>query len=378
MFWCDSQSWRDYQDYGDVIVFDSTYKMNHYGMPFIPFVGVNNHRCTTVFSCAIVSDETEGTYMWLLQTFMKAMSQQKPKSIITDGDVVMIRAIRNVLLEVWHHLCSLHIEKICRCTSIISHWRSSDRCYTTPLLMPILRRDGALLSKNGRRRKHKNGWIGCTGKGNFGPPHICLMAFFLGMRSNQRSESLNSCLHLHLGFGMTIVDLVVHYENCIVRLRENEVRDDCTASQSVPVVVTDYREIEEAASCVFTPTNFYILQEEQKKVEELDIFETLVGIESHKFIVAWKNNHKFRFSVEYTPWNSEETIKCSCRRMVQKGLPCKHILHVLNYLKLSEIPKCCVLKRFSTMARDGCLRSTGEICLARVGQVQGSEQGIES
>ena len=40
--------------------------------------------------------------------------------------------------------------------------------------------------------------------------------FFLGMRSNQRSESLNSCLHLHLDGGMTIADLVVHYENCIV------------------------------------------------------------------------------------------------------------------------------------------------------------------
>ncbi|XP_020181693.1 protein FAR1-RELATED SEQUENCE 5-like [Aegilops tauschii subsp. strangulata] len=66
MFWCDAQSRRDYQLYGDVTVFDSTYKMNRYGMPFIPFVGVNNHRCTTVFGCAIVSDETEATYVWLL------------------------------------------------------------------------------------------------------------------------------------------------------------------------------------------------------------------------------------------------------------------------------------------------------------------------
>ena len=59
----------DYLDYGDATVFDSTYKVNRYGMPFIPFVGLNNHRCTTVFACAIVSDETEGTYVWLLETF---------------------------------------------------------------------------------------------------------------------------------------------------------------------------------------------------------------------------------------------------------------------------------------------------------------------
>ena len=62
--------------------------------------------------------------------------------------------------------------------------------------------------------------------------------FFLGMRSNQRSESLNSCLHLHLDGGMTIVDLVVHYENCIVRLHENEAHDDCVSNQSSPPSVT--------------------------------------------------------------------------------------------------------------------------------------------
>ena len=111
MFWCDAQSRRDYQDYGDVVVFDSTYKMNRYGMPFVPFVGVNNHRCTTVFGCAIVSDETEATYVWLLQTFMRANCQQKPKSIITDGDAAMLRAIRSVLSDVLHRICSWHIEK---------------------------------------------------------------------------------------------------------------------------------------------------------------------------------------------------------------------------------------------------------------------------
>lgn len=62
LFWCDAQSRRDYQDFGDVVVFDNTYKMNRYGMPFVPFVGVNHHRRTTVFGCAILTDETEDTY----------------------------------------------------------------------------------------------------------------------------------------------------------------------------------------------------------------------------------------------------------------------------------------------------------------------------
>ena len=111
MFWCDSQSRRDYLDFGDVIVFDSTYKMNRYGMPFIPFIGLNKHRCTTVFGCAVVSDETEDTYVWVLQTFLRAHCQKKPRSVITDGDAAIIRAVRKVLTDVWHRLCSWHIEK---------------------------------------------------------------------------------------------------------------------------------------------------------------------------------------------------------------------------------------------------------------------------
>ncbi|XP_048550526.1 receptor-like protein kinase 5, partial [Triticum urartu] len=111
MFWCDSQSRRDYLDFDDVIVFDSTYKMNRYGMPFIPFIGLNNHRCNTVFGCAVVSDETEDTYVWVLHTFLRAHCQKKPRSVITDGDATMIRAVRKVLTDVWHRLCSWHIEK---------------------------------------------------------------------------------------------------------------------------------------------------------------------------------------------------------------------------------------------------------------------------
>ncbi|XP_048540274.1 protein FAR-RED IMPAIRED RESPONSE 1-like [Triticum urartu] len=97
IFWCDSQSRRDYVDYGDVTVFDSTYRMTRYGMPFIPFVGLNNHRCTTVFGCALVSDETEDTYVWLLQTFLRAHCQKRPRSVITDGDAAMIKAIRKTV-----------------------------------------------------------------------------------------------------------------------------------------------------------------------------------------------------------------------------------------------------------------------------------------
>lgn len=96
-----------------------------------------------------------------------------------------------------------------------------------------------------------------------------------------------------------------------------------------------------------------MLQDDLKKIGGMEIVERMLGLDSQQFVVAWKNNRKSRFWVEYTPANSAETIRCSCRRMIRKGLPCKHIFHVLKFLNISEIPKCCVLLRFTKEATLG-------------------------
>jgi len=38
-----------YKKYGDIVVFDTTYKVNSYEMPFKIFVGMNNHEKTILF-----------------------------------------------------------------------------------------------------------------------------------------------------------------------------------------------------------------------------------------------------------------------------------------------------------------------------------------
>jgi zinc finger SWIM domain-containing protein 3 len=94
LFWSDSLSRRDYEAFGDVVVFDSTYRTNKYNLPFVPFVGLNHHRNTVIFGCGIISHETTEAYEWMLMTFTTAMSQKHPISVITDGDLAMQRAIR--------------------------------------------------------------------------------------------------------------------------------------------------------------------------------------------------------------------------------------------------------------------------------------------
>ncbi|XP_062099958.1 protein FAR1-RELATED SEQUENCE 3-like [Humulus lupulus] len=42
-FWADERSRAIYDEFGDVVSFDTTYLTNKYDMPFAPFVGVNHH-----------------------------------------------------------------------------------------------------------------------------------------------------------------------------------------------------------------------------------------------------------------------------------------------------------------------------------------------
>jgi hypothetical protein len=57
--------------------------------------------------------------------------------------------------------------------------------------------------------------------------------------------------------------------------------------------------------------------------------------------------------VDYWYMNSKIKVKCTCRKMEREGLPCCHILVVLDHLEFSAPPKCCILQRHSKNAKGG-------------------------
>ncbi|KAF1868274.1 hypothetical protein Lal_00018795 [Lupinus albus] len=109
LFWADGCSIFDYSIFGDVLAFDATYGRNKYKFSVVIFSGVNHHKQTTVFGAAVVSNETEETYIWLLEKFLEAMIGKQPKCVITDGDLSMKNAIKRVFPEAHHRLCAWHI-----------------------------------------------------------------------------------------------------------------------------------------------------------------------------------------------------------------------------------------------------------------------------
>nr|XP_048322617.1 protein FAR1-RELATED SEQUENCE 5-like [Ziziphus jujuba var. spinosa] len=121
-FWADSVSRRAYGCFGDVVVFDTTYNTNQYGMIFAPLVGVNNHGQMVLFACAFLSDEKTESFVWLFELLKDSMPTNNPKMIITDQDPAMTKAIVQSLPNTFHRYCSWHIlEKFSTYLNVITY-----------------------------------------------------------------------------------------------------------------------------------------------------------------------------------------------------------------------------------------------------------------
>jgi hypothetical protein len=99
LFWRDSMMMEDYGIFGDIVVFDTTYRTNRYNLICAPIVGINNHWNNCMFGCAFIGDEKIESFVWLLQTFKKSMGGKSPISIFTDQDAAMNNAINQVKIQ---------------------------------------------------------------------------------------------------------------------------------------------------------------------------------------------------------------------------------------------------------------------------------------
>ncbi|XP_074373892.1 protein FAR1-RELATED SEQUENCE 5-like [Apium graveolens] len=111
LVWVDPRSMNAYKNFGDVVTFDPTYRTNRYCMPFIPITGVNHHYQNILFGFALVRDETEASYKWVLRTWLEAVDNKPPRTIITDQHIALGNAIVEVMPmpQTKHTYCTWHI-----------------------------------------------------------------------------------------------------------------------------------------------------------------------------------------------------------------------------------------------------------------------------
>ncbi|XP_028060820.1 protein FAR1-RELATED SEQUENCE 5-like [Camellia sinensis] len=97
----------DYAAFGDVLVFDTTYRTNQYKKPFVILAGVSNHFMTIIFGCALLPDETMEAYTWVLETLMEAMDGQRLISIKNASTNVHIPEFTNDFAQLMLKKCKI-------------------------------------------------------------------------------------------------------------------------------------------------------------------------------------------------------------------------------------------------------------------------------
>ena len=125
--------------------------------------------------------------------------------------------------------------------------------------------------------------------------------YFLGMQSNQRSESLNSRLHVHLNKRMTLTVLTNHVGMCVSNLRKNEQALDAVASHTIPFTQLDAHPLEIDASGVYTPVMFKLVQNNIQYADKLMVakVESAAGMSSYAICRKVTGNVRFHVTCSF-------------------------------------------------------------------------------
>ncbi|XP_057999362.1 protein FAR1-RELATED SEQUENCE 5-like [Hevea brasiliensis] len=213
-----------YQYFGDVITFDTSYKTNKYAMPFAPFTELNHHCQSILFRCALLQDESEQSFIWLFETWLKAMYEKRPISIIIDQDKKVFPTTR-------HCLCLWHIKKkfpeklahIYHKNSTFKH--ELKKCIRESTTVNQFEEDWRdLIVRYGLEKNEwletlhsiRESWI----------PAYKMNTFFARMNTIQRSKSINAFFYSFIDAKTSLQEFVIKYDKAVDSDCDKEIKED--------------------------------------------------------------------------------------------------------------------------------------------------------
>ncbi|XP_073313771.1 protein FAR1-RELATED SEQUENCE 5-like [Primulina huaijiensis] len=354
-FWGDHVSRRAYTAFGDVVVFDTTYNTNEYGMIFAPFVGVNHHHKTIVFGCGFLSDEKTDSFDRLLNKFLEAMPKGAPNLIITDQDPAMTKAIGEVFPKTIHRYCLWHIlnkfpDKLNPVTfrdhyqsikNVIVHSMTSikfERSWEEVMNCANLVENDWLSLMYELRHK----WV----------PTYFNHVFSAGMSSSQRSESSHAFFKKYVCSNNSLMDFIIRFNKALRHQRHNELVADHTDLNERPKVKSNWP-MELQMVNVYTKNKWLEFQNEISLSHGYYVQQASIGIEFGVYNVInflGSSSAKHRL---LTHDIQRDDISCSCMKFQFEGIPCRHMLAFFRINQVFHLHDQYILKRWTKDAKIG-------------------------
>ena len=110
LFFATPRMIRNYELYGNIILIDSTYRVNQYNIPLVVYSGIDASGRNIIFALSLVNDETETTYSWCINEFFSLYIKQ-PHLIVTDQDLALSAVLAKEYSQIIHLLCQWHIKQ---------------------------------------------------------------------------------------------------------------------------------------------------------------------------------------------------------------------------------------------------------------------------
>ncbi|GJR04548.1 protein FAR1-related sequence 3 [Tanacetum coccineum] len=351
VFWADARSRTAYSHFSDAVTLDTMYRVKHYKVPFAPFTGINHHGQTIMFGCALLLDESECTFTWLFKTFLAAMGDRAPVSIITDAEKSVQAAVANVFpgtrhcISKWHvlregherlaHVCHMHPNfqgELYNCINLTETIDEFESAWDVILDRYDLRRDDWMQMLFAMRQQ----WV----------PAYFRDTFFAGIFLNQGFES--SFFDGYVIEHTTLPLFFRQYERALENSFEKEIELDFDTICTTPALRTP-SPMEKQAANLYTKTVFTKFQEE--------LVETFVYTANRidgdgavsTFRVAKFEDDQKSYIVSLNV--GELRAYCSCQMFEHSGIVCRHILTVFTVTNILTLPSRYILKRWTRDAK---------------------------
>ncbi|KAL8511137.1 hypothetical protein ACS0TY_017817 [Phlomoides rotata] len=375
VFWTDATSRANYSYFGDTVRVDTSYRTNRSKIPFVTFTGINHHAQPILFGCALLLNESENSFIWLLQTWLQAMSGRSPVSITSDPDRLIQMAVAQVLPGARNRFCRWSIfrqtqEKLPnvyqsnptfdfefkKCVNEADTVEEFESCWSTLLGGYYLLNNEWLQSLYNIRDQ----WV----------PVYLRDVFFGEISTVECNDALSLFFDGFSSTSATIQLLIKQYEKVVLSWQEKELKDDSDTSNTTPVLKTP-SPMEKQAANLYTWRVFLKFQGEL--VETLANPATLIDdsgtVTTYK--VAKFGEELKAHTVKFNAIETKAT--CSCRVFEFSGIICRHVLSVFRAKNVLMLPSEYVLKRWTRNAKTGGEESIAESAFGLLNNYQESQ-----
>lgn len=351
-FWVDARQVIDYSHFGDIVCFDTTYRTNVYNLPVTPFLGVNHHKQFVLFGIALLLDESMNSFVWLFETWLKAVHRRQPKAILIDQWDNVEKAVSMVMQKTHQVSCLWHMLQ--NSIKNLSHVYDKNPDFGN-VFKNCIYQDGSAEAFNSEwngmlKNYHlmANKWLRELYEVHDKWALINGRKIFTGgLRTVQYTDSIKTFFTNVLRRNVPLTEFLTFYEKVLISMYEEEMQEDVNDRQTEPQLLSEM-EILKQASKEYTRKVFGLFQEEFENSMccNAEVYDVKMTV--HKYKVFQFGQCK-EFFVSFD--TCDGIIVCSCMKFESEGLLCSHALKVLNLRDIVELPPQYILKRWKRNAK---------------------------